>query len=320
MEGTLTSPVAAVQFTAKGNKDDNDTTMSVASTPTKDSALSRATTNHDTPNSQSSTGSYDPTVAGRRRGKKRRLEQRSTEQKGDDGLSFDSASPLKKESLKDERSVSVASSADSRKPKMSHRLDQITARILDTLQKTAPKVAGSTSHNCGKTDRSASMISTSLPLVAMSQIISGKIQESEKSCIDDDHGLEEEHGADEDHNPLLETNRLLGVHGVIPLLSQALAETLAAVTQQLEEEEDSSKGTAAIIIGNNETQRCCAGCLAVLEERVSMLASLVDGASLLSDSNRKMFCEEGYTNEAGGFLIMGLLSVLRRLLLASQRG
>jgi len=307
LAGVLTSPVASVQFQAKNNG------MSVASTPTKDSPLSKASL-LDTPDSKaSSRASADPTFAGRRRAKKRRLEQKSSKTDDDDGLSFGSKTPLmKKFSIGDaEDGHSTASSIERKVNKTNCRLDQITLRILDIVHKTASKGLGAASHKCSQTDHDAVLISSSLPLIAFGQIISGKAKEDERSCIDDDHGLEEEKGKEEDHNPIFETNRLLGENGVIPLLSQAVADTMVAVTQVLEQ---SSKST----IETDGTN--CQGCLVELEDRVSKLVSLVDGASLLSDSNRRMLCEEGYSSETGGYLIVSLVTVLNKLLNASSGG
>jgi hypothetical protein len=101
---------------------------------------------------------------------------------------------------------------------------------------------------------------------------------------------------------LLETNYLLGKNGAIPLLSLALSETLAAVTHQLE-----AARTSLLSDSNSYVQKC-GGCVAALQFRVQKLVSLIDGASLLSPSNGEHFCREGFTGEAGGFLVVGLLN------------
>jgi hypothetical protein len=145
-------------------------------------------------------------------------------------------------------------------------------------------------------------------LLALNRIIAGKNENDEQSCIDgndrDNGGLAGNNNNDEDDdNPILLTNRLLGESGVIPLLAQAIADTLAAVTGQLRRRVTSDSGSIEL----------CNGCLHYLHDRVSKLASLVDGACLLNESNRRLFCQEGFTPESGGYLVVGLISTLRDL-------
>ena len=130
--------------------------------------------------------------------------------------------------------------------------------------------------------------------MALKRIIAGKNETDDVSCIDD-----VDEGQEEDDNPLFVTNRRLAENGVIPLLSQAMAHTLAAVT--------------ALVRQSQENCDVCPGCLNYLHDRVSVLASLVDDASLMNDSNRRQFCEEGFTSESGGCLIVSLVSTLRCL-------
>lgn len=302
----------------------------------------------DTPDSQSSSGSIDPTLAGRRKLKRRRLEKQHAALgiilerdnlsefdglpaggtgRDNEMLSFTSESPLGRnhfpgvrerptngdlESAASEDINSAASSTDSHTLKARDRLDQVTAGILDSMQtvdREKFELAVASSHRCGRTDQNAYWISSYLPLAAITRIIGGKCEEGDVSCIDDHTGNDEggldaarNDDDDDDYNPLLETNRMLGENGAIPLLSQALAEALSAVTHQLD-------------LAAGGPHHCpCPGCLAALQDRVSLLVSLVDGASLLSESNRQQLCEEGFTSRSGGFLIVGLIAVLNRLL------
>jgi hypothetical protein len=186
--------------------------------------------------------------------------------------------------------------------------------VLKSLKATGASsvVEAAQRHCCGSTtDANSYVLSSYLPLVALCRIITGKCEGCDTSCIDDDHGDEEvsssgrRQGKRDDYNPLLETNRLLGESNAIPLLSQALAEALTAVTHQLEGESGSPTRLESLQ---------CTACLAALQDRVAMLVTLIDGASLLSESNRQLFCEEGFTSEAGGFLLVGLVVVLNKLL------
>jgi hypothetical protein len=346
----MSSPIPCVHFTKRKNGED----ASIASTPT---SLASPCSAAGTPDSQCTSGSIDPTVAGRRIRKRRCFEQQQADTaldtiperddrmdfqgrtiaasmgNDDDKLSFASESPLQRKPYRGRGEAnngdaddlnSVASSTGSQMAKASDQLDQVTARILGSLlsvEKGTSK-SGPCTHTCGKTDQNAYLISSYVPLIAITRIISGKCEGSEKSSIDDELVRDEDNGRgsgaeamdDDEYNPLLETNRILGENGAIPLLSQALAETLTAVTRHLEQHANPPTGDGDPTPPRPE----CQGCLAALQDRVSMLVSLVDGASLLSESNRQQFCEEGFTTETGGFLIVGLIAVLRKLL--DERG
>lgn len=328
-----TSPISSFQIVT--NEMTGDDITSIASTPTTTLASpSSFAAEAATPDSKSScASSIDPTVAGRRKQKRRLLKQQQAtanldtihekdrvsapEGKHDDILSFASeSSALRRKPLRGRVRLnshgdgddlnSVASSANSQLVKARDQSDLVKARIVDTILLTQRSGV----HSCGMIDQSSCLISSYLPLIAISRIMTGKCEGSEnnKSSIDSDGQDEDGTNGDDNeyNNPILETNRILGESGAIPLLSQALAETLIAVTHHLKKE---AREHAA-----DRTRRECPGCLATLQERVSMLVSLVDGASLLSESNRQLFCEEGYTTDAGGYLIMGLIAVLRNFM------
>jgi hypothetical protein len=288
----------------------------------------------------SSVGSVDPTAVGRLKRKKQRLEQLERDRgdfklecklsgasSTDDRLSFPSdSSPSQTIVLVQNRQrltcadkddlFSVGSSPGSvRSRTIQNRLDPIIANVCKDLRfvfndgsekRTYHSIA---SHRCEFFfDESSCLISTFVPLIALAAIVAGKASSNEDSCLDDDIGQDdcnESHPGD--YNPLLETNYLLGKIGAIPLLSLALSETLAAVTHQLE-----AARTSLLSDSNSYVQKCV-GCVAALQFRVQKLVSLIDGASLLSPSNREHFCREGFTGEAGGFLVVGLLNVLRKL-------
>ena len=269
----------------------------------------------------SSSSSVDPTKAGRRRRKQQRL--LSQQSIGSSGLSVipehqqsDVSSDVfafPSQSLTaDSDARSVGSHDDSHHHhqalKILEQMERASARMMESMpnatQKKEPHVCG-----CGQ----------NIALMALTHIITGKSEGDDKSCMDDDASGDEflattttttvdnqadyydDDDDDDEPNPLLKTNRMLEEAGVVPLLSAALAETLAAVIHQLDNN------------NNHQGGGSCSRCVDFLHDRVISLISLVDGACLLHASNRQTFCEEGYTREAGGCLIIALAAVLKTL-------
>lgn len=291
-----------------------------------------------------STDSIDPTLIGRLRRKRRRLEQQQ-QQKGEfsrcdddisfcgmegkddtllkgDNLSFTSKSPSpvsKQWNNSCTEDISITSSNDSNMMKVRDKMDHVTSLIYDQTQPIHDNENDNEySHLSGKSNRFAKRhscnraivesmtytISSVLPLLSLTRIITGKMEGSDESCMDDDDGQGNDRESDHDeYNPLLESNRMLNACGAIPLLSQALSESLAVVSCRLE-----------LVDAHTMVRLECPGCINALTDRVAALVQLIDGASLLSSSNREQFCLEGYTNEAGGYLIIALLTVLTRKL------
>jgi hypothetical protein len=286
------SPVPAIHV-----PDDASVTSSVGD--------SQSIASGGTPESQSSTGSGDPTLGGRRRRKRRRLDLQGNLKSIPEGptsqLSFASSSPRQRASPTDDP-MSPAST-DSHMVKVRQQLDKVKWLVLKSISNgQAPR-----RHSCSiEDDGGAGCVA----LIALNRIIAGKNENDEQSCIDGQEGKDGDNGGlgnsaddDDDDNPLLLTNRLLGESGAIPLLAQAIADALAAVTSQLRRR----------VPSDGTTIKLCTGCLNYLHDRVSKLASLVDGACLLNESNRRLFCQEGFAPESGGYLVVGLISTLTEL-------
>jgi hypothetical protein len=198
--------------------------------------------------------------------------------------------------------------------KTRQNLEMACARIMASMP-SQTLIEEASHHTCGKrilTDEHTITDAVhTIPLVALTRILTGKMEWSDKSCMDDVvvgngsngqdcAGSPRDEEEEEDCNPLLLTNRLLGENGSIPLLSQAFAETQAAVIHQVRSQENGDKP--------------CRPCITFLHDRVTFLTSLVDDACLLNNSNRQGFCREGYTPESGGYLVVGLFTVLQTLL------
>jgi hypothetical protein len=153
-----------------------------------------------------------------------------------------------------------------------------------------------------------------LPLVALHRIVTGRMEGMDRGCLDDDlHAVgdnpETEDDDDEDlehtEHPQMITNRLLFESGVIPLLSQAMSKTAVSITSTLKQAKTSTTGSPCASF---------AASVSHLLKRLSLLRSLVDDACSFNEANRKSICQEGYTVEAGGFLIVNLVSVLVALI------
>ena len=130
-------------------------------------------------------------------------------------------------------------------------------------------------------------------LEALNRIIQGKEEGEETSCLDGEEANDEEdeHDGDDEKdaiieasNPLMVTNKLLLESEALPIFAIAMADGL----------EEASLAAST-----------CDSCQLQLVNRISALATLVDGACLLSDDNRENLC-------VSGKLVSSLLQVLSR--------
>jgi hypothetical protein len=165
---------------------------------------------------------------------------------------------------------------------------------------------------------------TMVCLESLSRIVSGK-EEGGKSCLegqdsnrkmsqqDNDSDLDE----DVSTNPIVVTNRLIGKSGVVPLLSAAMRHSMVAANKLIfgkgRQVHDPSTPAASAYdetMLRDDDEECWKYC----QDRLSLLASLIDGASLLFESNRRGFCEEdpfAFEEQKNG-LIFHILMFLRQ--------
>lgn len=115
-------------------------------------------------------------------------------------------------------------------------------------------------------------------LDSINRIITGK-DDSGPSCLDGDEDDGEADESAEENNPIVMTNNLLGKSGIVPLLARAMSESLDAVCRLFGEEK--------LVSTVN-----CMDCLDYWHGRISVLASLIDGACLFHKANRRAFCED----------------------------
>ena len=191
----------------------------------------------------------------------------------EDGLSF-ASSPLASPASAESTKMSAARSRLA--------LDRLVGSVIEQTNKSKPS---------GLIDRtSMDSILFKLPLLIFQRLVSGKMEGDDESCLDS------EDSTDEESNPLIVTNRLLQESGVVvPQLAQAMSDAAMAGVKLMGRDEISEK------------------CLSYLQDRLSKLSTLVDGACLFHDENRKAFCSEGQSHEARGGLLVTLVYLLRHL-------
>ena len=257
-------------------------------------------------------GSYDPTAAGRmnRRRKKRLLQAMSPVQEDDfdfgDGegekrpkkrtassnasakLSFTSDDPpstpprraypggsrcsspcLSPTSLASEHSVSTS------KP-INEKLGLLVDRVL--------KKKG-TSQNQSSIDHDAScehlgLVQTDGMWLGRIVLEAIKLFASWEGYVDEEN--QDDMIQDEQNNPILLTNRLLGKSGIIPLLSRGVNQSLSDLIQL----------TSSVDRERFRSGTICKACLDTSHSEATALLSLIDNASLLNESNRRLLCEE----------------------------
>lgn len=136
-------------------------------------------------------------------------------------------------------------------------------------------------------------------LQSIDRIVTGKGEGSE-SCLEGVEHENDENGdtqlGGEEENPILMTNHLLGKSGVIPLMARCMSQSLRAAVHVLDEDGG------------------CARCLSNSQERISLLASLIDGACLWNEDNRVGLCDDNpfSFDERNEGLVFHLLLLLKR--------
>lgn len=136
-------------------------------------------------------------------------------------------------------------------------------------------------------------------LESLNRLVTGK-HDGGVSCLEGDDGAGTGQGCDvenqdpdddEDSNPFIVTNRLVGKSGVIPLWSLAMVQSLvwastclsSASRSDLFSNPSEGEGYRTDSLNDARWKYCL--------DRISILASLIDGACLFSDKNRSSFCE-----------------------------
>jgi len=169
---------------------------------------------------------------------------------------------------------------------------------------------------------------TSIPLLGLNRIISCKMEgdggvgASAGGGIDPMSLVPLDHDDDDegDESDLLNTNEFISKADIVPLLSQALVETLAAFLRLSKiscDKRDSPTHKGG-----------CRPCLKHIVERAKALVSTIDGACLFHKANRRDFCRNGRLSRAiltgarqasiksdGANLVACLISVIKSLLL-----
>jgi len=142
-----------------------------------------------------------------------------------------------------------------------------------------------------------------LCLESLNRVICGKEGDG-TSCLHEEEANDEETNPDEDEtNPLLQTNRLIGSSGIIPLLSKCMAQGLAE--------------------GLDESGVYIDQYWKVWSERMTVVSSLIDNACLFNKPNRRSFAEpfdpfsfdeDPIHNKDGESLIFHILQYLQHTL------
>jgi hypothetical protein len=234
------------------------------------------------PNGQASAVSLDPTR--NRFHRKRPKRQRDDDE--DDLWSFPSsatgaASPHRLDTFSANGSVSLTESRVS-------KLQTLQNRVLDSMPEAFAMHA-----------RSPDGFVPTVALLAIKRILTGKASDDDEGCFDGNSDDEESHSSPESppsDDVLLRSNRLVAASGVLPLLSQAMAEALAALYVPLGCGTTPSRTTSLF-----------------LQFRISELAALIDANSLL-DANRQVLCTQGFCPEFNGYLVVGLVRTLHSLI------
>jgi hypothetical protein len=231
----------------------------------------------------------DPTAAGRRKRRtKRRLMQpiaEEVQQQSDwphtilPPPKFKSSSPDFSFASDESSSFCVPKAQSPQRSVASSVTCDTTTTTTTTTTRLSPKLATllskvTLSQECDHVQQQDNWISM-VCLQSLNRIINGKDEEG-PSCIentddDDDDDPEEE---EEEQNPILITNNLLAKSGAVPVLARAMSESLDNVTTLLANEEES------------------VACWKCWHAKISILASLIDGACLFHEANRRAFCED----------------------------
>ncbi len=156
----------------------------------------------------------------------------------------------------------------------------VTVRFALKLKELRSKVHLSSSvdyaslshQDCGAQSQLVNQWVSHVCLESLSRIITGKECDG-PSCLSEDQRDDDAPSDDEESNPLLQTNRQLGKSGIIPLLAQCMSEELRYSFK-------TSKGGLH-----------CQVCHQHWNERISILASIIDGACLFNKANRRSLAE-----------------------------
>lgn len=116
-------------------------------------------------------------------------------------------------------------------------------------------------------------------LESLNRLVTGKDEDSPSCMEDDEERQEDPDESAEDNNPILVTNNLLGKSGIVPLLARAMSEALDAVSGMILEDK------VHLDVSSLDS-------LSHWHDRISILASLIDGACLFHKANRRAFCED----------------------------
>ncbi|KAG7366777.1 hypothetical protein IV203_029447 [Nitzschia inconspicua] len=141
---------------------------------------------------------------------------------------------------------------------------------------------------------------TMVCLESLCRITTGK-EEGGTSCLEGDDTMgtrgsqneEDSSDSDEDdesRNPIVMTNHLLGKSGAVPLLGKAMSQSVLSSQKLIFTKNQRIVGSLGGFEGSElrEDEECWKYC----QDRLSLLACIIDGACLLSESNRRGFCEE----------------------------
>ena len=306
----------------------------VATSPGSSSNVSSVTFQDDSSSSKISSRTGDPTAAGRRKRRKRRNRMEMNAVAEEDDLDWKDSKiiPPPKATCSSKAShdtgrtpgsmsfttedntfiapnppqkLTLAGSPDrSAASTVAVETSFMSARLSQKLSKLTAKV--STSNGCNDPSQflrhelvatrfNDSAWVSMVCLESLNRIVTGK-EEGSPSCIEVQESDSEDNLEDEGSNPILTTNILLGKTGAIPMMAHAMSESLRATCQQLE--------------------NSCDHGWTYLHDRISTLASLIDGACLFNKSNRQLFCDEdpfSFEDRKEGliFHLLKLLNCLR---------
>ncbi|KAI2498209.1 hypothetical protein MHU86_16291 [Fragilaria crotonensis] len=280
-------------------------------------------TQHPLSESTSKRKMEDPTSVGRRNRQRLRQTKRQPLQKQDNiwtqeckhGPQSVNATNDGPKCHKDPWSFSDAADAEGVTSEV-YPVAETALKSVSRIAETVKRKVGWSDGGCGcpKKRNSSHSFVQMVALEAIHRIIQGKEEGEETSCLDEEDDEEEdvENEGDDDNddthegvttnndcrieasNPLMVTNKLLLDSGVLPIFATAMAEAL----------NDLGHLSATPLTS-------CQTCLLQTRRRVTALASLVDGACLLSDDNREELC-------LSGSLISSLLQLLLRALHGSS--
>lgn len=171
-------------------------------------------------------------------------------------------------------------------------------QTLSQQQQSMSKSSATKSDNNNNDDDTAWI--SLLCLESVQRIITGKEGE-ETSCLeptdndDDDNENIILSNSDEEHcNPILYTNELLGKAGVIPLMAQCMIRALQGVVGGEFVHPIHETGNGLLILkspGSDQDKSLSFIAPWRQQERIGILASLIDGACLLHQANRREFVE-----------------------------